>query len=384
MFKIRLRGALWAFLFFSLVLAGSRPVAGATGATRLAPAWTPVSPREQVLRAPIVEPDADAEAIFWDVRIEDSRDVTGDPRTDTWNHLRVKVFTQRGKESWTRIDIPYEGRTRITDLAARTIRRDGSIVEAGRDALSERTLVKAGGIKIRASSVAVPGVEVGSLIEYRWREIRPDRVSLATHLTVEREIPIQTATFAFKPIDSGDWQMETITFGVQPAPFSRDNDGFWVTSVTNVHSVGEEPFGPPADTFRAWILVTYNQKEETSPDDYWRAFGRRVADFYKPVLKPGGDVKRIAAAAIGNETEPEKKLGRLFDYCRMKLRNSNAPGSRRTTPPRRPSPGNWAPPRQSTSRSQPSPTRRVWRPASPVPATGAASSSIRRTGAPIS
>ena len=329
--KMRARRIRWVSLFFFPILGGPLAAAGVSPATWRAPAWKPVSPQEQALRAPIVEPDADAEAIFWDVRVVDSLDVTNDPRTDTWNHVRVKVFTPRGKENWTRIDIPYEGRTRVVDLAARTIRSDGSIVEAGKDALSERTLVKAGGVKMKASSVAVPGVEVGSLIEYRWREIQPDHVSFSTLLIVEREIPIQRATFAFKPIDLGDWRMQTATFGVPPAPFSRDSDGLSVMSVTNVHSVAEEPFAPPADTFRAWILVTYtNQKDGASPDAYWRAFGRRVADLYKQVLKPGGDVRKIASAAIGDEIEPERRLGRLFDHCRTKIRNVDAPGSKVT------------------------------------------------------
>ncbi len=331
MSKIRVSMADWATFLAALLLAGIQPATAATPLARFAPAWKPVSPAELALSAPVVEPNADVEAIFWDVRIEDSLDVTGDPRTDTWNHVRVKVFTPRGKESWTRIDIASEGRRRIADLAARTIRKDGSIVEAGADAVSERTLVKAGGLKVKASSVAVPGVEVGSLIEYRWREIQPDRVSFATHLTVERSIPIQTATFAFKPLDSGDYRMETHAFGVQPAPFVRDRDGFSVTSVTNVHPVIEEPMAPPSDTYRAWILVTYSrQKPGTSPDDYWRALGRRMADLYKPVVSPPSDVRAAASAAIGSETDPEKKLVRLFDYCRTKIRNADAPGSKVT------------------------------------------------------
>ncbi len=322
------RVSAWVLLVVMSAIFGSRPVAAATPATRLAPAWKPVSPQELALRAAIVEPDADAEAIFWDVRIEDSLELTGDPRTDTWNHVRVKVFTQRGKEAWTRVDVPYEGRTRIADLAARTIKPDGTIVEAGKDALSERVLVRAGGVKVKAQSVAVPGVEVGSLVDYRWREIRPDRVSWGTRLIVEREIPIQTATFAFRPIDSGDWQMETQTFGVEPSPFTRDKDGFSVTSVTSVRSVAEEPFAPPPDTYRAWILVTYGSlKDGRTPDEYWRSFGRRVAEYHKAALRPGGDVKAVAASVVGGETDPGKKLALLFEHCRAKIRNLDAPGS---------------------------------------------------------
>ena len=33
--------------------------------------WRPVDPADIALKAPIVEPDADAEAIFWDIRVDD-------------------------------------------------------------------------------------------------------------------------------------------------------------------------------------------------------------------------------------------------------------------------------------------------------------------------
>src|ERR1051326_5493017 len=65
--------------------------------------WKPIDPAELALKAPTVEKDADAEAIFWEVRIDDNED--GDL---IFNHyLRVKVFTDRGRESQSKIDIEF-------------------------------------------------------------------------------------------------------------------------------------------------------------------------------------------------------------------------------------------------------------------------------------
>jgi hypothetical protein len=36
--------------------------------------WRPVSPGELAIKTPTVEPDADAEAIFWEIRIDDKKD----------------------------------------------------------------------------------------------------------------------------------------------------------------------------------------------------------------------------------------------------------------------------------------------------------------------
>src|SRR5262245_36550846 len=60
--------------------------------------WLPVSPSEHGLAAPLVEEGADAEALFWDVRVED-RNQDGQLETELHHYLRIKVFTPRGKET---------------------------------------------------------------------------------------------------------------------------------------------------------------------------------------------------------------------------------------------------------------------------------------------
>src|SRR5215218_1398866 len=74
--------------------------------------WKPVDPAELTMKEPVVEKDADAEALFWEVRVDDN------PEGDLiFNHyVRVKVFTDRGRESQSKIDLPfgnlYGGETR--------------------------------------------------------------------------------------------------------------------------------------------------------------------------------------------------------------------------------------------------------------------------------
>src|SRR6476469_6878692 len=81
--------------------------------------WKPVDPGELALKAPLVEKDADAEGLFWEVKIDDNPD--GDL---IFNHyLRVKVFTDRGRESQSKVDLPfgnlYGGQVKVQDIAAR-------------------------------------------------------------------------------------------------------------------------------------------------------------------------------------------------------------------------------------------------------------------------
>ena len=90
--------------------------------------WRPVKPEELALKTPVVEADADAEALFWEVRVDD-----GPVGELIFTHyLRIKVFTERGRESESKIDIPfgkiYGSNIKVKDIAARTIKPHRTIV----------------------------------------------------------------------------------------------------------------------------------------------------------------------------------------------------------------------------------------------------------------
>src|SRR5690348_14955287 len=118
-------------IWFSLLILGSAAAAFA-GDSRIE--WRPVTPAELQMKAPFVEPDADAEAIFWDTWIDN-----GDPeKLILLHYVRVKVFTDRGRERYSKFDVPYFQGLKIKDLEARVIRPDGSIIEIGKDDIFER------------------------------------------------------------------------------------------------------------------------------------------------------------------------------------------------------------------------------------------------------
>jgi Domain of Unknown Function with PDB structure (DUF3857) len=133
--------------------------------------WRPVAPADLALKAPIVEPDADAEAIFWDIRVDDG----GENDLVLSHYIRIKIFTERGREQESKIDIPFLSGTKIKDVAARTINPDGSIVELAKEDVVEKTVVKLSGLKLRTKSFAFPAIEPGAIIEYKWKEVISNR-----------------------------------------------------------------------------------------------------------------------------------------------------------------------------------------------------------------
>src|SRR5437588_567000 len=185
--------------------------------------WRAVDPAELALKTPVVDKDADAEALFWEVRVDD-----GDPGELVFTHyIRVKVFTERGKESQSQIDIQYYGSSKIKDISARTIKPNGSVVELNKDDVHERTIVKTSGLKVKAKSFAMPGVEAGAIIEYRWREIHQNTDANYVDLQFQRDIPVRSVTYLVRPYTGPEAQAMAYKEFHMPAggKFEKAKDG---------------------------------------------------------------------------------------------------------------------------------------------------------------
>jgi len=288
--------------------------------------WKSIDPAHLGLKAPVVEKDADAEAIFWEVRVDDA----GEDLIFS-NYIRIKVFTERGKESQSKIDIAYYGRNWITDVAGRTIKPDGSIVELKKDAIFERTIIKAGGFKIKAKTFAMPAVEPGVIIEYRWKEVRPGQSANNMPLEFQRDIPVQFVKYSFKPahLESGfsSVGMSFKAFNGEPSPPVKEKDGFYTTSMTNVPALHQEPHMPPEDQIKRWMLLFYSRGKPLPPDEYWPKLGKDLYEAFKSNMKVNDDIKKAAAATIGDAATPEQKLQRLYEFCHTKIKNINSAAS---------------------------------------------------------
>lgn len=273
--------------------------------------WRPIDPAHLALKAPVVEPDADAEAIFWDVQVDFSPG-----KTVFANYVRIKIFTERGKELRGKVELRYSSKNKIEDIAGRTIKADGTIVELKNDAIFDSTLVKLRRLKINAKTFAMPAVEPGVIIEYRWREVRHDSGYFA-RLSFQRDIPIQLVKYTLKTSSDSYLDFRTKAFNMASTPMAVEKDKRLSYSMTNVRAFHDEPHMPPEDQVRSWMLAYYQ------PPLYATGFIRSVFDDYKSKTKVNDDIKRAAQAAIGDASTSDQKLERLFDFCRTKIKNIN-------------------------------------------------------------
>ncbi len=287
--------------------------------------WQPVSPTELQMKTPQVEADADAEVLFWEVRMADEYFQRSGWQSVLTHHLRIKIFTERGREKNSKVDIPYgnildpNSKVLISDIAARTIKPDGTVIDLKPEEIFERDIVKMGGVKIKAKSFAVPGIETGVIIEYRWKEVRTDTFNYS-RIELARDIPVQFVRYFIKPANV-PIGMRLHSFNTTSG-FTKEADGFYSTTMKDVPAFKEEPRMPSEYDVKPWVLVFYAEdKEKQAPADYWKERGKNTFESHKNLLKPNGDIKAAAAEAIGDATDAQEKVKRIFDFCRKNIKN---------------------------------------------------------------
>ena len=286
--------------------------------------WKPVSPAELAMKEPTIEKDADAEALLWDVYVA-GEEIGGQYQTVLQHYLRIKIFTERGSEQFSKVDIPFfkfrSYNVKIKDIAARTIKPDGSIVELKPEDIFEREIVKSDGVRIKAKSFAVPAIAPGAIIEYRWRETR-GIVSYHQKLEFAREIPIHLVQYHVKPVPDADYRLHGQPFNGKNTPFTREKDGYYVTTMTDVPSFKEEPQMPSESAVRPWLLLYYTpETAKTEPAKFWKEHSKTVYETHKSLMKVSGSITETTAQVVGDAATPEQKVERIFNFVRSKVKN---------------------------------------------------------------
>jgi transglutaminase-like putative cysteine protease len=279
--------------------------------------WRPVDPANPALKNPSVEKDADAEALFWEVYMKD--DWGSEPKTTLYHYIQLKVFSERGVENHSKVDLIYFNRSSIRDIAGRTIKPDGTIVDLKKESVFDREIVRLSGVKVKAKSFAMPAVTPGSIIEYRWTEQRPAR--MYTRLQFQREFPIQKVVYYIRPLSDTTLAMRAINFHANPTPFKQESNGFHSTNLTNVPAFQEEPHMPPEDQVRPWTLLYYSASDQTDPAKFWKEYGKRTYGETKGKMKVNDEIRAATTEAVGDATTPEQKLERILGFCRTKIKN---------------------------------------------------------------
>jgi hypothetical protein len=285
--------------------------------------WLPITDAERDMKAPVVDKEAGVEALFWRVHVRDEVVGGRDLQRVFYHYVRLKIFDGKGKEAAATIDLPFLNKTSILYVAGRTVKADGTELELKKDSIYERDLVRAGHTRLRVKSFAMPGVEPGAIVEYRWKEISYEPRSLYIRTQFQREFPVQKVTYFFAPLPSQytGYRMSILPFHCSLPPFQSDQAGFQFFTLENMPAFHEEPMMPGEPNVRSWALVFYSDGAHREPEKYWTNVGKEQYNKYlKPAIKANNDIKEAAETATSNAKSDEEKVLALIRYIRKNLR----------------------------------------------------------------
>jgi hypothetical protein len=282
--------------------------------------WKPIDPAHLALKTPKVQPTADAEALLWEVRVADELSPYGELSTVFQHYVRVKIFTDRGRESHATVDIPHLSGTDIKDVAARTVRADGSIVELKKSDIYRRTVLKANDLKIKTVSFAVPAIDRGAIVEYRWREVHKDSLAANLRLLFSRDIPVHDVRYYIRPLAVPGFSMVSWPFNGEFSPPVKQDDGYWMMSLSNVPADVDEAYAVPVYEQRPWVFIGYEPRGRSASASYARDLAKELHEYYSNRSKPNDAIRALATQALGSATTDAERVATLVRTARSKVR----------------------------------------------------------------
>ncbi len=288
--------------------------------------WPPVVPAELALKDNPAEPGADAMILY-------REQIADGTKSSESLYYRIKIFTQEGKK-YADVEIPYfKGNGDIREVHGRTVHPDGQSVEFD-GKVYEKTVVKAGSIKVLVKSITLPDVTPGSIIEYRYKIQRDTDYIYNVYWRVQEGLFTKHAHFLFRPYESTGAPPPAMFFrllrlppGISP---KKQKDGTFVMDADDLAGVPEEEYMIPVEELRGRVEFVYAWDQPTAnADDYWNALAKRWFAEESGFIGKRSSIKQAADAAITASDSPQEKLRKLYIRAQQ-LKNTQVDAGEKT------------------------------------------------------
>ncbi len=276
--------------------------------------WLPIKPEELTMTSESKAPGAPAIYLY--------RQVDRDDQSFRESvYARIKIFTEEGRK-YADIEIPYvKGEGDIRGIAARTIHADGTIVNFD-GKVFEKTIVKAKGVKVLVKTFTLPGVQTGSIIEYRYtRHLEEDYIFDSKWLLSE-ELFTKHAKFSLHPSHIYTLRVSSprgLPEGTKP-PVEEHN---LITMETeNVPAFQIEDYMPPVEEMKYRVQFIYGRNDEKDSTKFWKEKAQAWyvgIDFFINHRKA---METAVAQIVAPGDSPEVKLRKIYERTQQ-LRNTS-------------------------------------------------------------
>jgi hypothetical protein len=247
-------------------------------------------------------------------------------------YVRLKVLTEGGKER-ANVELPYvEGNDHLTvdSIAGRTIHPDGSIIPfTGKP--YDKLVVKGKDYKEMAKVFTLPAVEVGSILEYRYKLHYDDAYFLSPDWYIQSDTYMRKGHYTWHPTTREVENSRGVLLGhVAWTPVlppgaevkitqlhggrhgNELNDGSQIElDVNDIPPLPTEQLMPPPSSLSYRVLFYYTSYATT--DEFWKSEGKRWSKDQDKFIGPGKGVRAFVEQTVAAGDTPEQKLKKLYD-----------------------------------------------------------------------
>ena len=289
------------------------------------PAWgigfQPVNPEELKMTSEPQAPGAPAIILYRQVDRSDDRYT---PHED--NYLRIKILTEEGRNH-ANVEIFFtKGWEDITNIHARTIRPDGSIVDFDGKVLEKTMAKQRGGGENMVKAFNLPDVQVGGIIEYFYTVDLKERYIFDSHWILSQELFTRNARFSLKPYDRSDdpihlrWSWQLLPPGAEPKQGIR---GIVEMEAHNIPPFQTEDFMPPENELKARVDFIYSREiPEREPDKYWQHIAKKRNGALEGFVGKQKEMQDAVGQIVSPNDPPELKLRKIYDRVQQ-IRNTS-------------------------------------------------------------
>jgi len=247
-------------------------------------------------------------------------------------YMRVKVLTEKGKDR-ANVEIPFDATfAGISDIRARTIAADGTITPFTGKAFNS-TIVKAHGVKYLAKTFALPNVQVGSIIEWKYTEYWEDYV-IAPHWVLQDDLLTKHAKFTFVPMFKAGHYVEDSRGDIKDRVYYTlvglpENTAIKTTAnnrmeleLKDIPAFVEEDFAPPSAMLKMRVNFYYGSDKMGKPQEFWKNEGKYWNKEVDSFAGHSGAVAAAANQAASPTDTPEQKARKIYAFV-QKIKNLN-------------------------------------------------------------
>jgi hypothetical protein len=235
-------------------------------------------------------------------------------------YARIKVLTEKGKEL-ADVHIPYEhGQFQVSAIQGRTIHADGTIVPLTAKP-SDLMAFRGGGHQYNEMTFSLPGVEVGSILEYRL-QIRYSEDTVSSPVwRIQQACFVHKAHYFFNPafnvgsqvVDKHGQIADGLMYSTRlrsNGQVTRDTLHRYILDVTDIPPLPSGDWLPPLNTIRESVIFYYTHAN--SGPEFWDSEGKFWARNADHFTAASGVIKKAAEDLVAHGDGDETKARKIY------------------------------------------------------------------------